>query len=369
MNLKLIRKIIFSSVIILSLGCFGKNGENTKVNGRTENKENDWKKDQLKGKVKSFKESYFEAIDYFGEIKKGKRINQFSFSNNNFQRVYNINGYLIETNYYNINDGSLSYKSIYKYDNFNNLTESSGYSADGVLVHKNIYRYSKKGVQSIERSINYEKDGKQYRDVVSKYDQNYNQIEYKSFTSEGRLFVHHQYTYDQYDNKIEKKSFSGEKLTSHHSFKYDSKGNEIEMKDLLISDNTFTDEYGNEYKTDSSAPATYYTKYDDHGNRIEIKSYQDEKLSSHTTYKYNKNKQMTEWVEHFNDSAVRRIYTYDDYNNLIKLQYIQDKNYDPYNSEHIIEYVYDKNKNWIKKTEFSDGKAKFITEREIKYYE
>lgn len=369
MNLKLIRKIIFSSVIILSLGCFGKNGENTKVNGRTENKENDWKKDQLKGKVKSVKTTSYQAIDYFGEIKKGKQIEGSYPADGNYKKTYNMNGYIIETNYYNFSNGSLSTKLIYKYDDFHNLTESSEYSADGVLLHKNIYRYSKKGIQSIERSIYYEKGGKQYRGVVSKYDQNNNQIEYKSYTSEGKLFIHHQYTYDQYGNKIEEKSFLGEKLTSHHSFKYDSKGNQIEQKDLLIRDETFTDEYGNEYKTDSSAPATYYTKYDDQGNRIEIKSYQDEKLSSHTTYKYNKNKQMTEWVEHFNDSAVRRIYTYDNYDNLIKLQYIQDKNYDPYNSEHIIEYVYDKNKNWIKMTGFSDGRAKFITEREIKYYE
>ena len=64
----------------------------------------------LKGKVKSIKEKFFEAVEKIGDIEKGNRKRE-----NDSHTMFNYQGNEIEENGFDA-DGSLIYKNTYKYD-------------------------------------------------------------------------------------------------------------------------------------------------------------------------------------------------------------------------------------------------------------
>ncbi|MCD8408896.1 hypothetical protein [Tenacibaculum finnmarkense] len=92
----------------------------------------DLTKENLKGKVKSYTEISYKAIERFGTIEKGERLKS-------IQIKYNNKGNKIETSYYSL-DGSLSSKHIYKYDNKGNKIEMSSSNSFG-KKSKYIYKY------------------------------------------------------------------------------------------------------------------------------------------------------------------------------------------------------------------------------------
>lgn len=354
MKIRLIRKIILGSVIIISLSCFEKKDGNIVERSRIENRDNDLKQYKLQGRVKSFKETSYEAIEHFGEIKKGKRKRLFPLTENDFQNLYNEDGNLIAENSYDL-DGNLTSKAIYKYDKNNKKAECNVYNPDGNLITKYIYRYSKTGKQTVERSINYDIYGRQQPSTISEYDINGNQIEYKSYALSGGLSFHTSYIYDENGNQVEMKSFHNNKLGFYETYKYNQNGNQIELA---------------RYNSDGSLSLKTNRKYDQHGNVIERASDSGDK----DIYKYDNMGNQIEWIRYFNSVVIeKRIYTYDKYGNQTRIQYSQNndiKHYKSYyDSEHTSEYIYDKNNNWISKIEFNNGKAKLIIEREFEYYE
>jgi len=113
-------------VILTSIGC------------SNQIEENDWTRDNLKGKIQAYKEFSYEAEVRFGEIKKGKRGRRFHESD--FQKKYDEKGNQIEGNRYD-SDGSLNWRYTYKYDEKGNLIEWNRYDSDGSLYTQWTYKY------------------------------------------------------------------------------------------------------------------------------------------------------------------------------------------------------------------------------------
>ena len=134
--------------IIVLVALFAQSCSNEKV-------ENGWTIENLQGKVLSYSEFSYKAVDRFGNIEKGKRERNDSWDRD-LQRKYDEKGNNIENNWYN-SDGSLDSKWTYKYDEKGNNIEENRYNSDGSLYSKWTYKYDEKG-NNIE-SNRYKSDG------------------------------------------------------------------------------------------------------------------------------------------------------------------------------------------------------------------
>ena len=138
-------------------------------------KKNDLTEENLKGKVKSIKETTYKAVDKFEQIEKGDVLN-------NYFNIYNEKGNKIEDNFYD-SDGNLSSKDTYEYDEKGNKIEENWYNSDGSLDSKYTYKYDEKG-NIIEENY-HNSNGRLYEKHTYKYeyDKNNNwtqRIEYKN---------------------------------------------------------------------------------------------------------------------------------------------------------------------------------------------
>ena len=149
-------------------------------------KKNDLTEENLKGKVKSIKETTYKAVDKFGQIEKGDVLN-------NYFNIYNEKGNKIEDNSYD-SDGSLNSKTTYKYDKKGNKIEENIYDSNGKFVRKTTYKYDKKGNIIEEKS--YYPDGSLIYKNTYKYDEKGNMIEENWYESDGSLYEKHTYKYE-----------------------------------------------------------------------------------------------------------------------------------------------------------------------------
>ena len=241
------KKILLLTLAIATLISEGYSQSSDSKDSRTLTK-NVWEEANLKGKVKSYTESRYNAEDRFGEIQKiegslywkesfkyddkGNLIEMIGYSNYTFK--YDDKGNRMEENYYNA-DGILSGKVNYNYDDKGNRIEENYYNADGILSGKNTYKYDDKGNQ-IEGN-NYKVDGsgldlhlRLSGKYTYKYDKKGNQIENNKFNADGILFGKYTYRYDDKGNEIEKNDYNADGSLYHkETYKYDDKGNKIEV--------------------------------------------------------------------------------------------------------------------------------------------
>ena len=174
-------------------------------------KKNDLTEENLKGKVKSIKETTYKAVDKFGQIKKGNVLN-------NYFTIYNKKGNTIEGNEY-YSDGSLNDKTTYKYDEKGNKIEKNNYYYSGRLDSKTTYKYDEKG-NNIEENIYYY-DGYGYK-TTYKYDEKGNKIEKNIDGSVDRLGYKYTYKYDEKGNTIEQNIYyHGSRPAENYSYKYE----------------------------------------------------------------------------------------------------------------------------------------------------
>jgi hypothetical protein len=275
------------------------------INGK--NPGNTIKKEMnIMGKVKSVKETAYQAEVKFGIIEKGnKTILDRDFGGFGYEKdiflTFNYNENVEVICYYE-RDGALSYKDIYSYDENSYLIEINRYHSDGALTTKFTY----------------------------KYDDNKNPIEMCNFNSKGKMYVKKSAKYDDKGNLIEyiyglpDGSFGP--LSEKLFFKYNEDGYKIQ-EDRYIP---LSHENGGGLYTD-------LLKYDNKGNLIEKKHYRHGNLTLQDFFKYDEN------------------------NNIIQTFRLNDykKTYD---------YVYDDKGNWIKRIEYVNGIPKYILVRELEYY-
>ena len=198
------KKII---LVILSVLCL--------VSCNQSEKKNDLTEENLKGKVKSITENTYEAVDKFGQIEKGDILVDSSavYTDDGHFKIYNEKGNKIEENYYNSN-GSLIYKTTYKYDEKGNKIEENYYNSNGRLYSKTTYKYDEKG-NKIEE-YHYDEDGKFNYKYTYKYDEKGNNIEKNNYDSNGRLDSKYTYEYDKNNNwtqRIEYKNTIPHRIT------------------------------------------------------------------------------------------------------------------------------------------------------------
>ena len=173
------KKIILAILSVLRL-----------VSCKQSEKKNDLTEENLKGKVKSIKETLYEAVDKFGQIEKGNVLyDAFTFP----FTIYDEKGNKIEENDYD-SDGRLDSKTTYKYDEKGNIIEENDYDSDGRLDSKYIYKYDEKG-NKIEEN-RYDSNGRLSQKTTYKYDEKGNTIEKNDYDSDGRPAENYSYKYE-----------------------------------------------------------------------------------------------------------------------------------------------------------------------------
>ena len=199
------KKIILATLSVLSLVSYGQ------LEKKSE-KKNDLTEENLKGKVKSIKETTYKAVDKFGQIEKGDVLN-------NYFNIYNEKGNKIEDNFYD-SDGNLSSKDTYEYDEKGNKIEKNVYDSNGRFHSKYTYKYDEKG-NMIEDNV-YDSNGRLYFKKTYKYDEKGNKIEENWYNSDGRLHSKYTYKYDEKGNNIEENYYnSNGRLYEKHTYKYE----------------------------------------------------------------------------------------------------------------------------------------------------
>ena len=182
------KNLLSTIVILFFLGC----SSNSKY-------ENDVTRLNLKGKVKSINEFSYEAIEKFGNIKRGKRKRKLSWDLDEYI-IFDNKGNKIEENKYS-SDGNLKYKYTYKYDNKGNKIEVNYYNSDGSLESKQLYKYDNNG-NEIEADY-YNPVGSLADKWTYKYNEKGNIIEVNNYNSAGSLIGNAIHKYDEKGKRIE----------------------------------------------------------------------------------------------------------------------------------------------------------------------
>ncbi|GEM_PF-5996077 len=192
------------------------------ISAQTQKEEscNDWQKNSLRGRVKSYTEEKVVLIQRDGVTIKESRMTIETAE-------YNESGYLLEE-INNNDDGSRSYKLTYRYNDKNNIIEKNYYEGESDLPEQTVIICDSKG-REIERT-DFAKDGSvKYRSihiyndkkntVKEKYcdngakdcrifkktfDEQGRVIEIKNYKTDGSLYVYKSFAYDKDGKKTEK---------------------------------------------------------------------------------------------------------------------------------------------------------------------
>lgn len=339
---------------------------------------NDLIKENLKGKVKSIRQTPYEAVEKFGEITKGNVFHEFYISINSIIE-FNEEGNVIMEGYYLPNG---NFHRNYKKDNRGNKIEENRYNSNGEFLEKQVYVYDERDIL-IEDNI-YRSDGKLSFKTIYKSDHKNNIVEEDVYNSKGQLKSKTINKYDINGNKIEEvisdyeemKFVNGKtkmvydynkpKVITKSLYKYDKNGNKIEM----ISPNENDENYGLKWSY----------KFDENNYMIEDATYglKDKKLKFKFTYKRDKRGNVIEENSYDSNNELQwtSISKYDKYGNEEVRQHKAIKEVDNYKGEPEpvgttntkYKYKYDEKGNWIEKIEYVNYIPKKIIEREIVYY-
>lgn len=220
---------------------------------------------KLNGKVKSYRDTYYSVHEAFGKIKKGAKINDSIF--NDQEVVFDQKGNITQVTEYN-SDGSVYCKFTGSNDYVNNMTESVyvRFDPETTIDRKPFiiesvkyswgemcaitYKNNPEGLP-IEETI-YDLMGRELYQISIKRDEKGNPVEYDY--SDGTIDM---FKYDDNCNRIEWffRSSSGKTILT--VYKNDSSGNLIEEN---IND-SFKSYYHFHYEHND-----FIYKYDKHGN-------------------------------------------------------------------------------------------------------
>jgi len=211
---------------------------------------NDWKRDNLKSKVKEFTEKGY-AVEY----KSGRPIKMMIFRK---VRRYDTNGNNIDESEYRYgtffekyvdryNNAGNRMKGIILYPNENfkrqtnfkyisneNIVENIEDISSVSLYSKNLYKYDKKG--NIIEWANYKSDGSLFLKYNYKYESKGNMIENTFYRADGTLKWKTIYKYDDKKNIIEKMVYKYGSPYSRYTFEYDWAGNMTEEAQYVYED-------------------------------------------------------------------------------------------------------------------------------------
>ena len=218
-----------------------------------------WNKENLKGQVKSYIETRHKGENIYGFVVVTSCLRKEKF-------VFNKQGNLTGRLFYNCSIKNPYRQWTYRYDKEGNQVEFKECEISTLLPEKCItseYIYKKKGNQievimfEIREFFPEANDGKYVKKKwIYNYDTKTNLIKAEEFRGEDNLEQKITYTYDEKGNLTEENQVYNGKEHSKSTFKYSKSGNMIK------------EEYWCDYDDDLNK--TFYYKYDEKGNVIEI---------------------------------------------------------------------------------------------------
>lgn len=333
-----------------------------------EKERNDWEKNELKGKVKSYTEFHYELDssaktdqDFLPKIKKS----------------FNVQGYIIEDLNYN-EEGILDSETRYTYNENNRPAEALHYDGEGHLESIFTSEYDAQGrlIQVQIRTMDgdsgwtqkYDSDGNliekiEYYDnpnynssFVYTYDSKGNQIQGEKFDAKGKLLSKYQYNYNKKGKLTEEVWFDTDgKVLSKLAYKYRKKGRVQETKNLL---------------PDLNSPIEWIAEFDKSGKLIREKTiYANPKLNTSSTYKFDRNDNPIEDSFYVENGKLDLRYThFYDEKGMLTGGTIE-------SSEGISEntfsysYHYDEKENWTEQKQYENGKTRLIIKRDYTYFD
>jgi hypothetical protein len=212
------------------------------------------------------------------------------------------------------------------FDTKGELLEKSRWNDNGKLDTKRIFKYDTTKNRKEEKEV--AADGTLYRKFVSQFNTLGQEIEWQMSEKGKGVTAKVLSTFDETGNKVIDQSFyKKEKPGGETSYQYNEKGLVMERVDK---------------KSDGSIDRIHHYTYDDTGNEIVYKNFKSAgELNRMSHYKYDEYRNVVEEIAFNGDGSLHATYTY--------------------------EYLYDELQNWVKKTQFVNNKAWFVTEREISY--
>jgi len=387
----------------------------------------------LKGKVKNMKQisyspnklcdtiSSFIDDAYYQNMRSGE-VNEIKCSCDTI--IYFFDNYLSPKIikyidfYIDVSNRRTHSETVYMFENGNLISEIS--SRNGTALKETAYKYDLnnnlivkvKDLSSVVMidSLEYDNNNNLIKIRTFRYGYTFKKSDFKKIKGqyvlkknkkiilESTLYDSEEYQYDSFDHLISKTWINNSRKDI---YIYDTLGNKIEEGrcenykgaecKYTPSEGFVYDENNRKIRTFSigdwkpSNTDTYY-KYDEHGQEIELKSYdiynkKDTVIGCHWTYEYDEHGQQIKEVllvgrPYYLSSLVNTNYkilitTYDNYKNITKQEYYTADN----QIGNVIRYVYtyDSYGNWIKKEEYrgknEDELVKTkIKERKLEYY-
>lgn len=242
-----------------------------------ENKDNDRVKSNVKGAIRSVRESYFRADKQPGNTEESFE------SRGGFETVFNAQGYKMSYTAHE-SDGKISSKILYKYDDKNNLIEEETYYGDE-LSSRELYKYDDK--DNLIEKTTLDPEGKLTLRQLYKNNDRGNIIEERHHNNEDVLYNKIVFEYDQKNNVTEENHYDADDLHCRKfKYKYDDAGNRIEEDMHSLLDDTF--DYKNQFKydakgnvierldlSDKSSLLIYEYEFDKTGNWIRSTSFKN----------------------------------------------------------------------------------------------
>jgi len=207
--------ILLSALFFLSCGSSENNDRSN----------SDWRRFNLKGDVKSFREIKFLAVDNFSIILNGEKIKHIY----NQEVLFNLDGNKIEKNDY-IPDGTLTNRTVYLYKK-HQLVEYNNYDSQGILFGTGKFQTDEDG--SPIRLDYKTTDGRYNWSESYEYDNNRNLTAVKRFKTESVIDTEGKYTFDENGNVISSEFHRDNKLISKNTYMCDESNN---FQKLCIGD-------------------------------------------------------------------------------------------------------------------------------------
>ena len=344
------KKISILILVSLVIGC---------VNSLTEEEveiKNDLTENNLNGNVKSINEIAFKALEKFGEMERGERIefdSDLSYLHKNylFNILYNKNGFITKTIISDLSDDIVESKTK-TYDINNNLLESKRYNSENTLISRWTTKYDSLG-NEIE-VVNFVEDGSIENKYLKVYDSLNNLVEVDNFNTLGELIQKSKYEYNNNNTIISNYNPDGS-LLNKIIRGHDSLGNLITYNDVDVKGKL---QHTLVWKYDSIGNENHYLATRDYGNEKSSNTYvRDDKGNTiEEQFSYIVISEKVQYLERYKkrgETPPSWVYSLRNGSNI--------------ESKTIFKYAYDSVGNWIEKIKSSDYED-IIYVRNIEYY-
>jgi len=255
-----------------------------------------------------------------------------------FYSEINPEGYCTISKRY-LSDDMLLEKTIFSYNEDNNLVNVNSYNSDDSLKWQRVYVYNEQG--KITRREDICKDGACYEKEIYKYIDNLIYVYFYDINGIMKYYI----TNENDSLKHEQIQYSSDgKAISKRQNEFNGNGKMISSRRWHVPENNLQEE-------------TIY-RYDNNGNLLEVQ-YDNNK----STYRYDSKGYLLEYAYKNFEGDYKYKYTYNDIG-LLKEEFL-------YKDEilyHKTTYKYDSKENWIEKIIYENDNFKKVIQRRIQYY-